>query len=807
MRKIIILFLLVSASFAAVRNLHPRVLMTQDIINNLKSRRAANTAEWQRIDERCNAYWNWTGEEIINDYITQYEYIRTYALGFYATDSMDYMTRAVDILMAFCRLTTVSDIEFDSYYRSRSYLPAMAHGYDLCYNYMTSAQRDTIRTRIIAWADGVKSGGYARFGSLYYEPGNNYAAGHCYGVGTAGYAIVSENTTKGNEYISWADSTIDDMIGFWNTRLKGGDANEGWSYGSGYGMNTFLYVATKTTADSPSVNKFSSTTYDEDAVDFLIYATLPDNEHILPNGDWARESTGLLWSQHRTVADIVSTFSDNTKSKQLARYWGPIASPTSEEHNFYVWRPFLLYNYEGTSLDYTTTTPFSDTLYTFTDSSGTGQFIQRTGWTTSDTWVSFRAGGMYGDHAHNGNGHFEIWKNGWLIIDDNIKSSDGLGIPDYAHNCIQFPTVSDSWNLPGGDYANAVHAAIPYRDFTSNYSYIWENSDDIYAGQADNTSTKAERRFLYIPEADLIWTFDIANTTTSTTDVQYRVNYNGAITASGGDWYYSNGTSRINTHCAYPTSGITGTIANGAYSGATNTRLDLQYDTASSSKYFVVAHYINSAFLTEQDINIADGYGSAIVKADTTYLAMFTDGLSGDINFTANDNVKTKYYIDGITPSTTYYVTNTDNGTTRTINISTSSSGSDFSATSSSQGLLYFTSNGQSQPIKDTTPPTGTLDITSSAITVTGISSDTDSSWTAFASTRWDTTSSVTTHLGSTDINRPITTSGGQTYYAYWKAKDDSSNVSYFSANEDSVVVPIGNSGNFSGVQTIYKVR
>jgi len=672
---------------------HPRIWLDEKKIAALKAARTASTDEWDRLDARCQAYWDWSADDILDDYFAQYEYMLHYAVAHYAGAGAGYMSRACNIAVRMAERTDDTDIAFDSDYRSRSYLVHLAAAYDLCYDSLTVSERSTIATRLKSWTAHVAANGYARYGSLYYEPGNNYAAGHMNGMLFASLALWESDSTTMDDYYDDSILALEDMIDFMEGRLWAGDPNEGWSYGGGTLQNWFYAMGGRYTAER--VDHWTDIDFEENVIKVLHYFMLPDKEHILPNGDWARESTGLIWSNHRSCSDQISTYSDDATTRNLANAWSALAYPVADVHNFYVWNPFLFHNESVTVVDFEDVAPYSTTLHYFTDSSSAGQFVGRTGWETTDTWVSFRAGGMYGDHAHNGNGHFEIWKNGWLIIDDNIKSYDGTGIPDYAHNCVQFPTVSDDWNLPSYDYHEAEHAEIPYRDFTDDYYYIWENSDLVYSLQGDNTSTKAERRFIYVPEADIVWTFDIANTTTSTTDVQCRIHYNGTLTASSGDWYYSNGTSRINTHCAYPTSGVTGTIGAGGYSTTANIKLDLQYDDAGTEKYFLVAHYINSTFLTDQDISITDGYGSAIVKADTTYLALFTDGLSGDVEFTHNDNTKTKYYIDGLNASTTYYITNTDNGSTRTINISTNSAGSDFSANSSSQAMLYFTSDGE----------------------------------------------------------------------------------------------------------------
>jgi len=93
------------------------------------------------------------------------------------------------------------------------------------------------------------------------------------------------------------------------------------------------------------------------------------------------------------------------------------------------------------------------------------------------------------------------------------------------------------------------------------------------------------------------------------------------------------------------------------------------------------------------------------------------------------------------------------------------------------------------QKPNDETPPIGTLNITADSITVKSKSADCAIDTTAFASTRYDTTSSLVGGTEAGNVSRAISTSAGNTYYAYWKAIDDSSNVTYFLSNEDSIVI------------------
>jgi len=702
-RFFIFIILFAGQSLAQVVTDRPRLLLDSNIISKLESRRFANTAEWTRLKQRMDAYLSMSGQEIINDYIGQYEYIMTYALGYYASGDQTYMDKAVDILMAFYNATNDASIQFDSGYNSRGYLFALALGYDWCYNSMTDEQRQQIRNRIITWTDWIIANGYAVWNSLYYEPGNNYTIGHLLGISAAGYAIYSEAQSKAQQYISNSTQTITNVLGFTNSRLRAGDANEGWSYGSGYAMNLFMTYALIKSASSAHTDYFIQSTWDEQVIKFLIYATLPDRKHILPNGDWARESTGLIWDQHRSVSDLISSYCDIEESRQLACYWGPETWSTSKFHNFYVWRPFLFFNSEDAAIDYKTIDPFQSQYWWFTDSSGTGQFIQRTNWDASACWVSFRSGGMYGDHAHNGNGHIEIWENGWLVIDENILSSSGTLIPDYAHNRVQIQPMSEDWNLPDNPYHMAEHAAIPKREFTNKYSYIYENSTNVYQKQNDNTATKTERQFFFLPGQKTIVTFDIAATTTSSYWKRNRWHFNSAPTRNGNIFSYSNGSSNVFCHAVYP---INPTIT------LNSITLDIEYPAARAKNYFITALYttpVGTAAYNVQGIsrdagNVqeSDLYGAGISNGNQTNAVIFAgDDAAYSYNhlaYSININEVSNHYVIGLKSSSVYYVKLTTNANTLNVDVNTQNTGDAITLTSSPNGVLSFTHSSEPAP-------------------------------------------------------------------------------------------------------------
>ena len=90
------LFFLLSTqtTMADVIQTHPRIFLTPDIITQLQNKKNDNTLEWQRVEDRLNAISNYTGAQLIADYIEEYEYLMTAALGYYATGNQTYMDKA-----------------------------------------------------------------------------------------------------------------------------------------------------------------------------------------------------------------------------------------------------------------------------------------------------------------------------------------------------------------------------------------------------------------------------------------------------------------------------------------------------------------------------------------------------------------------------------------------------------------------------------------------------------------------------------------------------------------------------------------
>ena len=219
---------------------------------------------------------------------------------------------------------------------------------------------------------------------------------------------------------------------------------------------------------------------------------------------------------------------------------------------------------------------------------------------------------------------------------------------------------------------------------------------------------------------------------------------------------------------------------------------------ASDSLVAYLAYNINSV-LTNNDYNpyLIEAYRTPTIKvSDSDYFQTWADEMTGytsaaqtDSTFNTINDAQHGYCFIALTAVS--YTANEENG-----NDAWNFMETNVLPASALDDNPKWAIVARDVTSTDTTPPTGTLNITETAITVTGISSDCATSHVAFATTRWDTVSDVTNYTGSSDINQAITTSEGNTYYAYWKATDDSSNTTFYSQNEDSIVVSSSGSGS-----------
>jgi hypothetical protein len=652
-----------------VRHTHPRIFLDSTILTRLTARAAANTAEWQQVVARTQIINTLTVSQIVNQVFEPQHYAFSFALSWFATGNISHRDTAIAIFTQFFNTqTTDSSMYRDVGYDSRSLMVEMATLYDWLYNDLPEPFRSNVRQRLIHWANFILTDPaiYGIWGQPYFFEGNNYSVGHLVGITCVGYAVHSEDTAAGNYLIHVSDSMLPQFKQFANTRLQYGDANEGWGYGAGYALSYFRILAIVNTATTNQFNHFATTTYDEDVAWFLPNATLPDLAHMLPEGDWARESTGELWDYHRAVADLVSTYSDDTLMRAVARFWGTETVPVSAfVVTAYRWLPFLFSNQEITPVDYRTVPAYSGRLYT--DTTGTDQFVQRNNWLPGAQWVSFRGGGRYGDHAHNGHGHFSLYENGWLLIDENIQSASGINGMDSVHNTIHFDGMCDDEMYPFDDFVLAENSRNIRRDFTADYSYLWHNMSDVYTRREFyfNTVVNNERQFFYLPALRTFAVFDLTETEQPQQGKWFALHYNGTPQLSNDSSFstYANAQTRVFAHTCFP---LAQTVT------LSGNMLRTKAATASARTNFLHLIYTDAATATARNVTpvcrdngrvlASDFYGAHFNHPQRDYCLMFAgnnplfnyDSLVYEVPYSAL--IPQTHYVAGVNVNTTYHV-------------------------------------------------------------------------------------------------------------------------------------------------------
>jgi hypothetical protein len=696
---------------AQVVSTHPRLFLDPATITKLQLRAANNTPEWQEVQDRLSGISGLNSFQVLDQVYEGQEYAFFHALNFYASGNIASRDSAVSLFKEyFYHYTEDSSMYWDSGYESRNTLPNVAILYDWLYPYMSTQFRNDVHARLVLWADWIlyQPNIYGQFGSTYYYEGNNYTMGHFYGITAAGYSIHSEDPIHGNRYIEVSDSVLPLLLNFSNTRLNNGDADEGWGYGAGYAANFFKTLAVIKTATIAHIDHFSATTYDEGVAKFIPFATLPNLDHMLAEGDWARESTGEIWDFNRIVADLISTYSNDSICKRTSKFYGDEVMPVTDFLvTSYRWYPFLFSNQEITPLNYRTQNPFTN-KYWYTDTIGTDQFIQRTGWVENSQWISYRGGGRYGDHAHNGAGHFSLYENGWLLIDKNIQSASGIEGTDENHNVVLIESMSDQEMYPVNGYEDAEHTFQKQIEIVPEYTYFWSNTAPIYlarevwgSGEA-NVVIQKERQFFYLPAIKKMAIFDMVETELPTDDKTFTTHFWDIPTLNGYTASYSNDSTTAYVTTCYP-------IFNNAFISGQS--LMVQNNTAQAKNYFMhlvhtqpVGTTMNPIFALNQEANNlyhSNFYGSYYQENDTTngsYVLLFNgndptyqfDSVVYRVPVTTS---QIKNYLMGVIPNHTYYVKYELLPLEIKIHVYLNNVAGSTAYTSTNAGVLYFELN------------------------------------------------------------------------------------------------------------------
>ena len=347
----------------------------------------------------------------------------------YATLAIAWVEDQVTAAEAEIALGNRPAIAGDSYLDVGPMLRDVALVYDWCYPLLTVAQRG----RWEAYADqavwNVWNYNNASWGGNPFpwsgwsvdNPGNNYH--YSFLQATMYWAFAADRQ-------SWIDFLanlkLPAVVAYYQG-IPGGGSREGTGYGVALGRLFELYRLWKDSTPA-HVDLGAQSTHLGDTLDYWIHATVPTLDRYAPVGDLSRESYPWLYDYHRHLV-------------LEARTLAPTASPVTARaswwlHQIAVDEMTSGFNFRDDLLPAGTTQTQPAAL--FHHATGTGVLFARRSWTPDAPWLSFMAGPYVESHAHQDQGAFNLFRDDWLAVTENIFTHSGIQQGTDVHNTLRF---------------------------------------------------------------------------------------------------------------------------------------------------------------------------------------------------------------------------------------------------------------------------------------------------------------------------------------------------------------------------------
>ena len=371
--------------------------------------------------------------------------------GYSATDSVimfrrtndpkyiDQAIRMVDLFVQAENATInsggIPQIAHDSYLEVGFFMEQLALTYDYGYSRLSAGQRS-------AWSTFAETTLYnlwnyqdAEWGGVSHpwtgwsveDPGNNYF--YSFLKATQLWALASQNL----DWFSFLQEEKYSILVPFFYELTGGGSREGTGYGTAMGNLFEDYAYWK---ESTGEDLGAYTSHASDSIDYWIHATVPTFDYFASIGDQSRSSMPIMFDyQRKLVAEAVALDPSSDQAKR-GTWWLSRVKVTDGGSGFLLGKMRYNYNYKYDLLTQAgSELAPSSTMYNAT---GTGALFARSGWTSSASWMHTNAGYYDQSHAHQDQGAFSFYKNGWLTITSNVYSNSGINQDVGVENVIRF---------------------------------------------------------------------------------------------------------------------------------------------------------------------------------------------------------------------------------------------------------------------------------------------------------------------------------------------------------------------------------
>ncbi|HJT98206.1 MAG TPA: hypothetical protein VJ696_07800 [Rhodanobacteraceae bacterium] len=270
--------------------------------------------------------------------------------------------------------------------------------------------------------------------------------------------------------------------------------------GTGYGLShKRLFQLYRIWRDSTGADLANANPHLTDTIEWWIHATVPTLDRTAAIGDQARVSEPVMYDYHRALMLEAHRLTDSATERDDASWWLHAISVAEMQSGFNFREDLLPAGAGGT--------PPADLVRHF---EATGHLFARTGWDAHATWLELDAGPYVQSHAHQDQGSFTLYRDGWLAVTENIWSHSGIQQGVDVHNVLRFEqngnivpqrygSVSTMTYTPGG--GGSVHAvadlapayegsgAVTSWTRTIDFSGGTLTVHDVYATAGDTDAT------------------------------------------------------------------------------------------------------------------------------------------------------------------------------------------------------------------------------------------------------------------------------------------------------------------------------
>jgi hypothetical protein len=796
LRGFSVLLLLLGAhlSFAQVSTPHPRLILDAATLTTLRARAAANTPQWQQLKTYCDSFIGGSvnlpsvGSDPYNsgnDYPDPPDIGQGYqgdaywsallaeGLCYQTLKSSDpstaaqYGDKVVEILLAMATSCTTSPNECeppctDDGYGTRFYGVGFGIGYDWVYDRLTAPQKTAIYTTANTWlASFVDPLGCSYF--EYVVPDGNYFAGYFHAITAVALATYEDNPQGPTLWSNWQNQEFNTAasnpphIGvqpYFAAHMTGG----GWPEGFGnYGplatenMNVPAWEV-RTATGTDLVHAANAYTFPVDAADYLMHFTWPSRDYVDDRDK--NHATGNVVPPPGTAnvgmfMQVLGTLRYwNAPHGDVFQAYTNIVNVAASGYGAgYAWETFLFWDPNGAAAAI-------DSLPLSYFASGMNAVAARSDWSTSASWMSFRAA-PYVEVSGGGEEGFDqgslamVRGNTPLLVnaagqivhepfgaeDENRIDTDAFGNTDgtiysgnrtiyniyYVRN-ITAGFVNDRYGQAAYTLEddNAQTHVAAFEDGASYVLALAVRLEDMYRPDGSNNPQVASwsREIVYLrPNRVLVYDRTLAGNASggNTADDQFLAFHFAAnpvsASAPAGETRYDvtyNATYAGAMTTVYPANNTTAIVGlfppNGSDAGSSQVKVwQVQVrppDTSDTQRWLTVFDTATSAgaVATASRISVTQGgiVGSVLATASGNQAVLFNTGapdttIAGTLAY-STPAAATVHFITELPASTSYSVAAVVNGSNHDITVTPGGP-----LATSAHGVLTFTVSATGQ--------------------------------------------------------------------------------------------------------------